>query len=131
MVSILPFADFDTTGFDVEGKPVTVGNRTQSDRYMVSAEYLRTMKIALKSGRLLDEHDDVPSAPVVVVNEHFAREIWPGESALGKRVRMPEGEQMGPWRSVVGIVGDVKQYALDQPATLQFHVPYHQVPPTT
>ncbi|HET9699267.1 MAG TPA: ABC transporter permease [Terriglobales bacterium] len=127
-VSTLPFADFDTTGIEIEGKPVTVGNRIQSDRYIVSADYLQTMKIALKSGRLLDEHDDSTSMPVIMVNEHFAHQMWPGENALGKRVRMPEGEQMGPWRTVVGIVADVKQYALDQPATLQFYVPYHQVP---
>jgi putative ABC transport system permease protein len=128
LVSTLPFADFDTTRVEVEGKPVPVGNGTESDRYLVSTDYLQTMHIALKSGRLLDEHDDAASVPVVVVNEHFASQMWPGENALGKRVRMPEGEQIGPWRAVVGIVADVKQYGLDQPATLQFYVPYHQEP---
>jgi putative ABC transport system permease protein len=128
LVSTLPLTDFDTTGVEAEGKPVPQGVRTESDRYVVSPEYLQTMSIALKSGRLLNEHDDAASSPVLVINEQLARAMWPGEDAIGKRARMPEGPQMGPWRTVVGIVADVKQYGLDRSSTLQFYVPYRQLP---
>src|SRR4029077_16896517 len=111
LVSTLPFADFDTVGFNVEGRPSSSGPGPEADRYVVSANYLRSMQIALKSGRQLTEEDSESASPVVLVNETMAHDLWPGEDAIGKRIRMP-GSESQPWRSVVGIVADIKQYTL-------------------
>ncbi len=127
LVSTLPFADFDTVGFDVEGRPTSSGRGPEADRYVVSSNYLRSMQIALKSGRQLTEEDSESAPPVVLVNETMAHDLWPGEDAIGKRIRMP-GSESQPWRAVVGIVADIKQYTLDRAPTPQLYLPYRQYP---
>jgi len=127
LVSTLPFADFDTVGFDVEGRPSASGPGPEADRYVVSADYLRSMQISLKLGRQFTDGDSEGAQPVVLVNETMARGLWPGEQAIGKRIRMP-GPKSEPWRTVVGIVSDVKQYTLDHAPTPQLYLPYRQYP---
>jgi putative ABC transport system permease protein len=127
LVSTLPFADFDTVGFEVEGQPSPSGPSPQADRYVVSPDYLRSMRIALKTGRQFTQEDSEGVPPVVLVNETLARDIWPGEDAIGKRIRMP-GPENQPWRKVVGIVADIKQYTLDHAPTPQLYLPYRQYP---
>jgi putative ABC transport system permease protein len=127
-VSTLPMTDFDTVGFKPESIPESPGRSPDADRYVVSSEYMQTMGINLKSGRLLNEADAANSTPVVVVNETLARRIWPGQDAIGKRLRFPPDDEKRPWRTVVGIVGDVKQYTLDGAPTMQLYVPYRQDP---
>ncbi len=72
----------------------------------VSPGFFATYDISLLEGRLFDRHDDLGSPGVVVVNESFAAEIWPGEEALGKRLRLGRGDEKELWRSVVGVVPD-------------------------
>jgi putative ABC transport system permease protein len=127
VVSTLPLADFDTVGFLVEGQPLPSGRGPAADRYVVSSDYPRVMQIRLKSGRSFTETDSDQTQPVILVNETMARQIWPGEDALGKRIRLPRFTSE-PWRTVVGVVRDVKQYGLDQAPTLQLYLPYRQVP---
>jgi putative ABC transport system permease protein len=79
-------------------------------RYAVSPGYFDTMRIPLRRGRLLrpTDHDQAPGA--AVINESFARRRLPGLDPIGQRVRI--GPNSGPWLTVVGVVGDVKQTAL-------------------
>jgi len=69
---------------------------------------------------------------VVVISETVARSLWPGEDPLGRRLRLPwepfEPEREFGWRTVVGIVGDIRQYGLDRPGTPQLYVPHAQYP---
>lgn len=88
-------------------------------RHYVSADYFKTLGIALRAGRLLTE-DDRPGRPAVtVINESAARRFWPGENPIGKRVWF--GTTTGPFADadhaveVVGVVGDVKYEAADWP----------------
>ena len=53
--------------------------------------------------------------------------MWRGQDALGKRLRFPANDEKKPWRTVVGIVGDVKQYSLDGAPTMQLYVPYPRI----
>ena len=95
-------------GFQVEGRPAdTLSN---ANFRVVTPEYVETIGIPLRSGRYLSRHDTPDAPPVMLVNESMARRFWPGESALGKRIRFREGT---PWVPVVGIVGDIKQAGLD------------------
>jgi putative ABC transport system permease protein len=92
----------------VEGKE----RRSEADeirtyRQYVLPGYFRTMGIPVVAGRDLDERDGADSPGVVVVNDSFAKRIWPGESPLGKRVAFGEGGKDAPWLTVVGVVGDV------------------------
>jgi putative ABC transport system permease protein len=89
----------------------------------VSTGYFRTLGIPLRQGREFVPHDIRRSLPVAIVNEAMARRYWPGENPLGKRLK---ADEMGGWRTVVGVVGDVKRFALeDQPAP-EFYMPMLQ-----
>ncbi len=65
------------------------------------------------------------------MNETLARHFWPGESAIGKRLKQGWPENTGafnPWREIVGVVGDVKQYGLGQKTQMQVYIPLDQGP---
>jgi putative ABC transport system permease protein len=128
VVSVLPIGEnYDRFGFTVEGEPpLPPGEGPSADRYMVSSGYLRAMGIPLLGGRQFNEQDGTNAPPVVIVNENFARHYWPNQSAVGKRIRT--GDETNPWREVVGVVADVKQYGLDTPSTLQIYLPHGQSP---
>ena len=127
-VSTLPMTDFDTVAFMPEDFPETTERPPDADRYVASADYMRTMGIVLKAGRPLRETDNANSTRVAVVNETLARKMWPGQDPIGKRLRLPTGEHMTSLFTVVGVVGDVKQYSLDHEPTMQLYVPYRQQP---
>ncbi|HEX8695758.1 MAG TPA: ABC transporter permease [Longimicrobium sp.] len=90
----------------------------------VSRGYFRVMRIPLRAGRAFDGSERADAVPVVVVNETMARLWWPGESAVGKRVRL--GRAAGPWREVVGVVGDVKDTRVALPPWPTVYVPLAQ-----
>ncbi len=92
----------------------------------VSVGYFETMGIPLKEGRLLDERDTAQSAPVMVINEAGARRYWPGESAVGHFVIVGGNEEIK--REVVGVVGDVKHWGLDNPVNPEMYIPITQEP---
>ena len=88
-------------------------------RHYISADYFRTLGIPLLAGRTLTAADRAGSPPVTVINESGARRFWPGENPIGKRVWF--GTTTGPFSDpahaveIVGMVGDVKYEAGDQP----------------
>src|SRR6202790_2046937 len=82
-----------------------------TDYREISSGYFQALGIPLREGRLFSEADSGNAAPVVIVNEEFAREHFPGRSALGEHLYVSGGLLC----EVVGVVGDVKSY-LDQPA---------------
>jgi predicted permease len=94
----------------------------------VSGKYFETIGAHLVEGRFLSEGDGASTPLVVVVNQTMARTYWPRESALGHRVRASGGN--APWRTIVGVVGDVKNAALDRPAGTELYFPFPQAPRT-
>ncbi|MBV6522764.1 MAG: hypothetical protein MNPFHGCM_02914 [Gemmatimonadaceae bacterium] len=108
--SQLPLSgDADVYGVQLEREGDATADRSVY-RYAVSPGYFAVMGIPLRSGRLLDEHD-VGGAPLaVLVNESYARRAFPGQNPLGQRLHI--GSTDGPWYSIVGVVGDVKQVSL-------------------
>ena len=115
--------------FNVEGRPPPNPNDVPiTSHRIVSPDYLKTLGVTLIKGRLIDENDRAESLPVVVVSEELARQAWPGEDAMGKRVRRIRAGQTFPWLTVVGVVKDVKEdlfnYRINRPV---WYVPYAQV----
>jgi len=89
---------------------------------IIYGDYFKALSIPLKEGRDFNEGDRREGAQVLIVNEELARRFWPGESAVGKRLKNGPPESDAPWISVVGVVGDVKQSGVDtevQPHTYQ------------
>jgi len=130
VVSVLPLgSNSDSVGIEVEGKTYLPGRNPSPDRYVVSPGYLASMPIRQVAGRGFDATDRPGSLRVVMVNETLARSVWPEGDPIGKRIRLPTRQSgVGPWRTVIGVVGDVKQHGLDQPNTMQMYLPMSQYP---
>jgi putative ABC transport system permease protein len=118
--------------FIVRDKPVPPRAELPASAFIpVSIGYFETMGIPIRAGRPFTEADTRESRRVAVVNETFARRMWPGEDPLGKFVKQgwPETpEKDSPWREVVGVVPDVKLEGVDQDVPLQAYLPLRQEP---
>jgi putative ABC transport system permease protein len=126
IVSQLPLGgNQDGYGIHAEGKlALNPEDDPSADRYAISTGYFRTMRIPLLRGRTFTEQDRDNAPLVVLVNNAAVQDIWPGEDPLGKRIRV--GDPAGPWRTVIGVVGDVRHKSLEAPPTLQVYVPLAQ-----
>jgi putative ABC transport system permease protein len=97
--------DFGTS-YTIEGRPPVDAAAAPHGGYQIVAPgYFAAMRIPIRSGRDVRVSDTRQSEPIVLVNEALAREAWPGQDPLGRRLRMDDGE---PWSRVVGVVGDIR-----------------------
>jgi putative ABC transport system permease protein len=129
-VSVLPLGkNFDGRGLAIEDHPRPPGQEISADMYVVTPGYLHAMGIRLVKGRMLIHEDTENAQLAALINERMARELWPDQDSIGKRIRFP-GRPGDPvrWRSIVGVVGDVKQSGLDREANMQFYLPEDQYP---
>jgi putative ABC transport system permease protein len=107
------------------GRPETDEKRAQVRA--VTPGYLETLRIPLRSGRLFTSGDGRGGAPVAVVTETAAREFWPGEDPIGKRLRLHVGiSGREPEREVVGVVADIKLRTLEGTVPAVVYVPHAQ-----
>jgi len=103
-----------------------------ADGCWASADFFKTMGARLERGRLFDAHDQASAPAVVIVNETFAREHWPGRDPLGKRIAVgytgPGRRSTGAerLREVVGVVADMRMHALDVPIKAALYMPFKQ-----
>jgi putative ABC transport system permease protein len=131
LTSIVPAGkNFDQRTIEIEGQPRGAGEQPNVDNYVVTPGYLRAMTVPLLAGRVLQESDHAQAPLAVLVSNALARKFWPNESAIGKRICFfgGDGAAPQPWRTVVGVVGDVKQYGLDTAGTAALYVPLPQMP---
>lgn len=128
LAATLPVAGGGTViHFNIQNRPP----RTPKDYILiglrpVSAGYLETLRVPLLAGRLLRESDTEHAPYVAVVNQSMAKQFFPGESPLGKKVQLgalPDNEI--PWMEIVGVVGDVKQSLASEPSA-EMYVPFRQ-----
>ena len=128
--SVLPFSDnFDGRGLAVEDHPKPRGEEISVDLYVVTPGYLRALEIPLLRGRTINEQDTVDSIKVALINQTMAHGLWANDEPIGKRIKFPGNEKdPQPWRTIVGVVSDVSQYALDRPAPMQIYLPHEQYP---
>jgi len=113
-ISFLPLTmSGRTTGVSVEGEtPQTPGQIRFVDFRSVSPGYFTSMSIPLLAGRNVAWSDTAATPLSIVISETMARTFWPGQNAIGKRIKLGRLTQDLPWISVVGIVGDVRQLEL-------------------
>lgn len=133
VTSVLPVsANYDKRTIEAEGQPKAPGEYPDVDNYMVSPDYFRAMSIPVARGRALAAQDNENAPLVVLVSETMAHKLWPGEDPIGKRVRFYNSDpaEQRPWRTVVGIVRDVKQYGLDTAGTMAMYETIAQFPAT-
>ncbi|MGA2880900.1 MAG: ABC transporter permease [Bryobacteraceae bacterium] len=120
-VGNLPMTGDDTAApISVEGRPVS---KTQYDLpigllYPTTPDYLQVMKIPLLRGRFINEHDNLTSQPVMVIDETTARTLFPNEDPIGKRIVVGTGRPS----QIIGVVAHVKHSGLDDDVTARFHL---------
>jgi putative ABC transport system permease protein len=122
--SAVPLLGNESSSFRVEGS--LSSDRGQDIVYAeqpkITPSYFRTMGIRLVKGREFTPLDTARSQPVAVVSESLANTYWPGEDAIGKRLMIDDRQ----WRSVVGIVHDIRHDGLDRPPRPTIYIPLAQ-----
>jgi putative ABC transport system permease protein len=117
------------TGFGIEGQPPPApGERRNAGPRWVSPDYFKTLKIQLLKGRVFTEGDGGDSPPVLIINEAMARQYWPNEDPVGRRVSFNSRDNQPVWREIVGVVKDVRHTALDTESKPQMYFPFTQFP---
>ena len=122
----LPIGGDDfAAGVTIEGKPQPrPGEQPRAGFQVVTPGYFRAMGIRVVDGRDVADSDTADATPVVLVNETFARQHWPGEQAVGRRIRL--GGAAGDWFTVVGVVSDIRHLGPATPPRPEFYQPYTQ-----
>jgi putative ABC transport system permease protein len=108
-----------------EGRPMTHEEQSNAQALVITPDYFQALQIPLKAGRFFTAQDTLQNTKVVIINEKFARQLFPGENPIGKRFSIWRDEKFP--REVVGVVGDTKQ-SLDKEPGEQMYTPYAQDP---
>lgn len=116
-----------TSAVTLEGVAPMAGVTHDANHRQVSTGYLQAIGTPLISGRHFDDRDSERSQRVVIINEMMARRFWPGVDPLGKRLALDADMRPDRWRTIVGIVGDVRQMGLDTPPRPELYIPYRQI----
>lgn len=126
MSGLPPLRDVNANDTEYEGVPPGDPNRPGNVDFwqFVTPDYVATMGIPVVDGRGFAETDVAGAPPVVMVNETLARRYWPGQSAVGQRVRPGFGNT--PWFAIVGVLKDVKQAGMDTDAGTELYFSYSQ-----
>jgi predicted permease len=117
-VSMLPLSQMFAWGpIVLEGRPLPTGESFMNvDQRTVGGDYFAAMQIPLLKGRLFTPQDTRATPRTVVVDDHMAGVLWPNEDPIGRRLRRGgmDSDANAPWLTVVGVVGRIKQYTLDE-----------------
>jgi putative ABC transport system permease protein len=116
--------------FAIEGRPdVEDGVVQDVQPFVVSPGHFRTFEIPLLQGRALADQDNATAPDVVVISREMARRFFAGEDPVGKRITFGDpADTAATWRTIVGVVGDVKQEGLSADAYPQLYMPVAQNP---
>jgi len=113
---------------EIEGYvPRDSADRPDAQNRQATPGWFAAMGIPLMRGRIIEPTDDGRSPRVVVVNETFAKQFFPNSEAIGKRIRLGKLTNEFPWATIVGIVGDVRGFALDEPPLPTMYWPVAQI----
>jgi predicted permease len=123
--------------YEIPGSPSTVvpekgQGRPRLPVLTIGPGYFRTLGADVRAGRDFNDHDGASGVPVAIVNERLASSVWPGEDALGKRLRLFAGNAPGPWLTVVGVASNIIQNdQTRQKFDPLVYLPYRQKPLAT
>lgn len=115
-------------GISIEGRPnIDLSNESLAvqDR-LATPDYFRVMGIPLIAGRAFSEGDTSSGAPVIVINQTFARRFFPGENPIGQHLKFGGAEGSNPWIAIVGVVGDVRASGLHRQPNSEIYLSYQQ-----
>ena len=127
LVNYLPLGGSNSSDmYLAEGEAQPPPGRENVGRYRVATPgYFQTMRIPIVSGRDFTENDKTDTPAVVIVNEALARKHWPGQNAVGKRIRFYGPPDQIRWMEIIGVVEDVT-HELNLPVTPEYYLPFAQ-----
>ena len=114
--------------FNIQERPVPAGQQPVAEVNVVTSDYFQTMRVPIRRGRAFTDRDDQNAPPVAIVTESFAKQYFPGEDPVGKRI-IPNGSvEPGkpPVREIVGVIGDMHLISLGLPPKPQIYIPHQQ-----
>jgi predicted permease len=115
------------TRFAIEGRTLNAG---EDGAYFIATTpgYFATLKAPVLQGRAIDSRDTATGAPAVVINRTLAARLFPAQDPIGHRLKLLNPEQSPEWRTIVGVVGDVKYRGLDEEPQPTVYTPFAQTP---
>ncbi len=127
-VSSLPLSEMYAWGpITVEGRVPPQGEKfINVDERIVSGHYFEAMQIPLLKGRLLNDQDTQDKPGVALVDEFMARQMWPNQDPVGKRIAVLQLQAKPLWMTVVGVVGRIKQDTLDTDSRMAVYMTQNQ-----
>jgi putative ABC transport system permease protein len=131
-VTHVPMSGLGNSGYiTIEGRESLSENpatRPGAARFIVTADYFRALAIPAVQGRLFTGDDRAETLPVVIVNEAMARQYWPGESPVGRRIKRGTPTAPFAWLTIAGVVPDVRQQGLGNTPGPMVYLPLPQSP---
>jgi putative ABC transport system permease protein len=125
----IPLSGSDISfNFNVQEHPLPEGQQPVAQVNVVTPEYFQTVGTPIKLGRAFNERDDKSAPPVVIVSESFAKQYFPGENPIGKRIT-PNGSDSidkPPVREIVGVIADMHLISLRVAPRPQIYLPHQQ-----
>ena len=132
--AVLPLplsGDRFSISFQIDGRPVARKDEPSADMFVTEPNYFRTMGIPIIKGRDFEQRDEHKSTPVVIVSESFARQFFPGEDPIGKRIHpgiSTWDNEDSTMREIIGVVADIRNRALNTEPKPAYYMPQSQVP---
>ncbi|HMD96468.1 MAG TPA: ABC transporter permease [Terriglobia bacterium] len=133
VVTSLPggWSGWNQTQYTAEGQPsLAPGEMRTTLEQSVTPDFFRALRVPLVKGRFISAQDGSDAPPTLVISESLALRIWPDQDPIGKRMRFGPDPQEGkaPWRTVIGVVGDIKQSPWDREPNATTYFPFDQYP---
>ncbi len=115
------------TRFAIEGRTLTAD---EAGAYFIAATpgYFAALGTPVLGGRPIDGRDTASGPPVAVINRTLAAQLFPGQDPIGRRLKVVNPEQSTAWRTIVGVVGDVKYRGLNEEPQPTIYTPFAQTP---
>jgi len=123
--------DLAMISFENPERPTPAGQLPNVDLTVVSSDYFKTLQTPLLQGRDFSEADDMKAPQVMIVNQAFVQKYFAGEEVLGKKLKPGFGNGMPggpPWRTIVGVVGNMRHFAYQIDMPPQMYLPISQMP---
>ncbi len=126
--SDFPLTSSDVRRFEPEGSAAAGRMTPMTKRTWVRGPYFETFGMTVRQGRFFSGEEHVEDRRVVIVNETLARRFWPGQDAVGKRLKWGTAQSQYPWLTVVGVVSDVADGPIGEEPDVHAYEPARQVP---
>jgi putative ABC transport system permease protein len=128
-VNVLPFSTYNRGGrYMIEGQAPESGREPVADYRIASPDYFRTLEIPVDTGRAFDARDREGTQPVVIVNRVLARREFGNADPVGRHLRVGRRDSSAPWRTIVGVVGNVLHSEVKGHPEPEMYVPLAQAP---